>query len=136
MVENQTIKDRLIIYIKYLKISVRKFEEKCNLANGYIKNIRLSITPEKLRKISLHYPELNTGWLMTGEGEMLKTSVTIENGDGSTQVIGDGNHVSTPSTLDKALDEIAAQRKVTEEALKALAKSQEQMSKLLEIMKK
>ena len=129
MTENQTIKDRLILYIKHLKLSVRKFEENCDLANGYIKNIRLSITPDKLRKISLHYPELNTGWLMTGEGEMLKSSVNIENGDGSTQVIGDGNHVTAPSTLDKALDEIAAQRKLVE-------KSQEQIDRLLAVVEK
>lgn len=129
MTENQTIKDRLILYIKHLNISVRKFEENCDLANGYIKNIRLSITPDKLRKISLHYPELNTGWLMTGEGEMLKSSVNIENGDNSTQVIGDGNHVSAPSTLDKALDEIAAQRRLVE-------KAQEQMDRLIGVLEK
>ena len=124
MVENQTIKDRLIIYINHLGISVRKFEIECELSNGYIKNIRQSIMPDKLRKIALCYPELNTGWLMTGEGEMLKSGVSIENGDGSTQVIGDGNNVNTPSALDKALDEIAAQRRLVE-------KSQEQIDRLI-----
>ena len=140
MTENQTIKDRLILYIKHLKLSVRKFEENCDLANGYIKNIRLSITPDKLRKISLHYPELNTGWLMTGEGEMLKSSVNIENGDGSTQVIGDGNHVSAPSTLDKALDEIAAQRKLVEKSQELIQEqiriNKEQSDKFLAIIEK
>lgn len=129
MIENQSVKERLILYIKYLGIGQRKFEIKCGLANGYINNIRQSITPEKLQKISLHNPELNTGWLMTGEGEMLKTSVTIENGDGSTQVIGDCNHVSTPSTIDKALEEIAAQRKLVE-------KSQEQIDRLIGVIEK
>ena len=127
MVENQTIKDRLIIYINHLGISVRKFEIECELSNGYIKNIRQSIMPDKLRKIALCYPELNTGWLMTGEGEMLKT-VSIENGDGSTQIIGDGNHVSTPSTLDKALDEIAAQRRLVEKS-QELIKEQVRINK-------
>lgn len=129
MVENQTIKDRLILYIKHLGISIRKFEAECELANGYIKNIRQSITPDKLRKIALHNPDLNTGWLMTGEGEMLKSNITIENGDGSTQVIGDGNNINTPSTLDKALDEIAAQRKL-------VAKSQEQIDRLIVVIEK
>lgn len=129
MVENQTIKDRLIIYINHLGISVRKFEIECELSNGYIKNIRQSIMPDKLRKIALCYPELNTGWLMTGEGEMLKSGVSIENGDGSTQVIGDGNNVNTPSALDKALDEIAAQRRLVE-------KSQEQIDRLLAVVEK
>ena len=129
MIENQTVKDRLVIYIKHLGIGQRKFEIKCGLANGYINNIRQSITPEKLQKIALYNPELNTGWLMTGEGEMLKSSVNIENGDGSTQVIGDGNHVTTPSTIDKALDEIAAQRKLVE-------KSQEQIDRLIGVLEK
>lgn len=116
MVENQTIKDRLIIYINHLGISVRKFEIECELSNGYIKNIRQSIMPDKLRKIALCYPDLNTGWLMTGEGEMLKSGVSIENGDGSTQIIGDGNHVGAHSTIDIALQEITAQRKLVEKA--------------------
>jgi hypothetical protein len=133
MVENQTIKDRLIIYINHLGISVRKFEIECELSNGYIKNIRQSIMPDKLRKIALCYPELNTGWLMTGEGEMLKSSVSIDNGDGSTQIIGDGNHVGTPSTLDKALDEIAAQRKLIQEQIRI---NKEQTDKFLAIIEK
>ena len=44
MTENQTIKDRLILYIKHLKLSVRKFEENCDLANGYIKNTKRAIS--------------------------------------------------------------------------------------------
>ena len=122
MIENQTVKDRLVIYIKHLGIGQRKFEIKCGLANGYINNIRQSITPEKLQKIALYNPELNTGWLMTGEGEMLKSPVQEIKGDNNTQVIGDGNHVSTPSTLDKALD--------------ALAKSQEQIDRLIGVLEK
>ena len=128
MIENQSVKERLILYIKYLGIGQRKFEIKCGLANGYINNIRQSITPEKLQKISLHNPELNTGWLMTGEGEMLKSGVSIENGDGSTQVIGDGNNVNTPSALDKALDEIAAQRRLVEKS-QELIKEQVRINK-------
>ena len=68
------------------------------------------------------YPELNRVWLMTGEGEMLKSNVSIENGDGSKQVIDDGNNINTPSTLDKALD--------------ALAKSQEQIDRLIVVIEK
>lgn len=69
---NQTIKDRLILWIKHLGIGQAKFEKQCGLANGYVNNIRQTITPEKLQIISLHNPQLNTGWLMTGEGSMLK----------------------------------------------------------------
>lgn len=68
----QTVKGRLILFIRHLNIGQSKFEKQCGLANGYINNIRKSITTEKLQQIALTYPELNKSWLMTGEGEMLK----------------------------------------------------------------
>lgn len=52
----------------------------------------------------------------------MKSNVSIENGDDSTQVIDDGNNINTPSTLDKALD--------------ALAKSQEQIDRLIVVIEK
>ena len=48
-------------------------------------------------------------------------------GDHNTQVAGNNNHVNSPATLDKAIDEIAAQRKLVE-------KSQEQIDRLLSII--
>lgn len=127
MTDNQSIKDRLKIYIKYLGIGQSKFEKQCNLSNGYINNSKGNFGASKLEYILKSYPELNREWLLYGEGEMLKSSVSIENGDGSTQIIGDGNHVGTPSTLDKALDEIAAQRRLVE-------KSQEQIDRLITLL--
>ena len=73
MAENETIKERLILFIRHLNIGQGKFETRCGLANGYVNNIRRSITPEKLQQIARRYPELNAGWLMTGEGEMLRS---------------------------------------------------------------
>lgn len=73
-ITNQTIKERIKTFAKYKGLGQGKFEAKCGLSNGYINNIRQSIQPDKLQKIALQFPDLNTGWLMTGEGEMLKTS--------------------------------------------------------------
>ena len=73
MTDIQTIKERLILSVKSKKIGQGKFETQCGLSNGYVNNIRKSIQPDKLQKISLCFPELNAGWLMTGEGAMLKT---------------------------------------------------------------
>ena len=61
------------MFVKHLGMAQTRFEKHCGLANGYINNIRKSISPDKLELIALYFPELNTGWLMTGEGEMLKT---------------------------------------------------------------
>lgn len=66
-----SVKQRLIQFIKYKGIGQGKFEKAVGLSNGFVNNIRVSITPEKLQKISLCYPELNKSWLLTGEGSML-----------------------------------------------------------------
>lgn len=44
----------------------------CGLSVWYVRAIRKSIQPDKISSIALAFPELNTGWLLTGEGEMLK----------------------------------------------------------------
>jgi hypothetical protein len=140
MTDNQSIKDRLKIYIKYLGIGQSKFEKQCNLSNGYINNSKGNFGASKLEYILKSYPELNREWLLYGEGEMLKSSVSIENGDGSTQIIGDGNHVGAHSTIDIALQEITAQRKLVEKAHELIQEqiriNKEQTDKFLAIIEK
>jgi len=70
----QTVKDRLKAFIAYKGISIRAFESSCGLSYGYVGNMRQSIQPDKMKDISRCYPELNAGWLLTGEGSMLKTA--------------------------------------------------------------
>lgn len=68
-----TVKERLKEFISYKGMSIRAFEAKCGLSYGYIANIRVSIQPDKVTNIAEQFPDLNTGWLLTGEGNMLKT---------------------------------------------------------------
>lgn len=68
-----TVKQRLIEFAKTKERSVRAFEKKVGLTIGYVNAIRVSIQPDKVQSIASVYPDLNTGWLLTGEGEMLKT---------------------------------------------------------------
>lgn len=75
-----SVKERLLCFINSENISVREFERRCSLANGYVKGIKHSVLPAKMQSISLQYPTLNTSWLMTGEGEMLKSD-SIEAND-------------------------------------------------------
>lgn len=75
MNSNQTIKDRIKIFIKYKNIGQGRFEVNCGLSNGYINNISKGIGVDKMQRILCAYPELNQVWLMTGEGEMLKTNL-------------------------------------------------------------
>lgn len=72
-----SVKHRIKQFIEYKGISVREFERVCGLSNGYVNGITQTIMPNKVSAISLHFPELNTGWLLTGEGEMLKGNKTV-----------------------------------------------------------
>lgn len=142
---NSVVKQRLIQFIKYKGLSQKRFEISVGLSNGYVNNIRRSITDDKLQKIARCYPELNKSWLLTGEGEMLlpkEGNVATVEGDG-TAVAGNSNQVNATATLDKALDEIAEQRKLTEKAIDEIARmheqfgeAQEQISRLITLLEK
>ncbi len=71
----QTIKERTIEFIKYKKISVKEFEIRCNLSNGYVANMRKGYSAEKLKDVLSAYPELNRDWLLYNEGEMIKEQI-------------------------------------------------------------
>jgi hypothetical protein len=76
----ETVRERLVKFIKYQGITVTAFEKKCNLATSYVANIRTSIQPDKAMSISQNYPELNFDWLILGRGSMLY-DVTQQNDD-------------------------------------------------------
>jgi transcriptional regulator with XRE-family HTH domain len=69
-----TVKQRLLEFIKHKNLSVQKFEKMVGVANGYVRNIRKSITQDKLEQIALTFPDLNQAWLLLGEGDMLNCS--------------------------------------------------------------
>ena len=66
-------KNRLLEFLKYLNIGQNRFEAHVGISNGYINNNKGSIGTKVLDKISAAYPELNTHWIVTGEGNMLKS---------------------------------------------------------------
>lgn len=66
------MKERLTEFLSYLGIGQNKFEERVGIARGYVNKMSGNMTMKILDKISAVYPELNTNWLKTGEGEMLK----------------------------------------------------------------
>ena len=117
------VKSRLLDFVSYTQLSRRKFQERIGVSNSYIQNISESIGADVMNRISNQFPELNTSWLLTGEGSMLKnTSASSNTAEGR-----NGNNVNISLTLDKAIDEIAEQRKL-------VAKSQEQMDRLIAII--
>lgn len=69
----QTVKERLIIFIRKKGLSQKRFEQAVGLSNGYINQLRHSPSATKLQRIIDAFPDLNDKWLLTGQGEMLKT---------------------------------------------------------------
>lgn len=69
----QTVKQRIIEFIKYKGIGQTKFEKAVGLSNGYLNQLRHAPSYEKIQMIIGAFPDLNEVWLLTGEGEMLKS---------------------------------------------------------------
>ena len=80
MIDNQTVKDRIKIFIKYKGIGQGKFESMCGLSNGYINNISKGIGADKMQSILCTFPDLNQDRLLAGEGEMLKKPLAHKRG--------------------------------------------------------
>jgi hypothetical protein len=67
------MKERLLKIIAHYGMSVRAFEAHCELMRGNISNMSddSSIGSDKLSKILDKFPDINSGWLLTGHGLML-----------------------------------------------------------------
>lgn len=70
-----TVKERLIIFLKHENLGQKRFANIIGMSSGYVNAIKESIQPKTIHKIAMHFPHLNTGWLLTGEGEMLRSDV-------------------------------------------------------------
>ena len=120
------IKERLVLFTKSQNISRSELERKSCLSNGYINNIRNGMGADKVENILRAFPTLNRDWRLTGKGEMLNPSISQSvNGSHNTTVAGNGNQVNVSALI----EELAAQRKLTE-------KAQEQVDRLLSLMEK
>lgn len=106
------VKGRLLEFIKYKGMSARSFSLSCGFSANYVTNISKGISAENLNSISVCYPELNTGWLVTGEGTMLRTLTyeTKEEADAAA-------NPSSASEFKRKYDEAMANLEKTRELL-------------------
>jgi hypothetical protein len=71
MSDSDSVKSRLISFLEFKSISKAEFGRTIGVSSAYVTSMRKSIQPDKLKSIAESYPDLNTNWLLTGEGEML-----------------------------------------------------------------
>ncbi len=131
---------RINAFIKYKRISVAEFEKRCGLSNGAVAKMGDNTRRSTVDKISIVFPDLNTVWLLTGEGEMLKSGTPA-----TVSVTGNGNAVNNSNckisrvehdnadsgTLDSLQAENATLRKENAELRSALLAEKERLIKVL-----
>ena len=129
------VKERIKAILDYYHLSVNEFVTQTRVKTGQavydlLSGKTKSISQSMEDKILSCFQDVNRAWLLTGEGEMIKPSVQqMLNGDNNTQIAGNNYHVNLPSTLDKAINEIAEQRKL-------VAKAQEQIDRLISLLER
>jgi len=124
-----SVKERLERYIDFKGIKKSDFCKEINVSGAFISSMRVSIQPDKLKSIALKYPDLNTEWLLTGNGEMLKSgNINTVTGNGNTSVAGDGNQITTTN-----ISEMIELQKGYQDMLKT---SQAQITSLISIIEK
>ncbi|MDR2890795.1 MAG: hypothetical protein LBV18_04235 [Alistipes sp.] len=70
------VKDRLLLFISEQGMSKSVFERRVGLSNGYLNNFKGRLGDDKLNGVLSAFPELSKVWLLTGEGEMLRSGST------------------------------------------------------------
>lgn len=130
--ENSSVKERLILFLSCICMSQKKFADKCGLSSGFVNNISRSIQPKTMLKITKQFPQLNAGWLLTGEGEMLKSATDIKEKDPDT--IRDESPLSIKKESCSPSAEIEMLLQIICKKDEQIEKMQEQINKLLSII--
>ena len=93
-----------------------------------------SVSAQLADKILSVYPKYSRTWIITGDGSMYNDLETMENAATLNNQVGNGNQFNSSRTVERILDELAAQREITRETQKQLDKSQQQIDRLISII--
>lgn len=114
MCTTQTIKK----YLKWKRIPIQEFLRMIGKSPSYLNSTK-DFSIDVLKQVLVLFPDLNIEWLLTGEGEMLKTpsagGQVVANGDSSVAAMN--SHVTTsPSpTVEQLRTELKLKDQVLEE---------------------
>ena len=131
---------RALEFCKYKGITAADFERNCGLANGMLKKLGENTRKQTFIRISNAFPDLNTEWLRTGAGEMIKANASItQTGDNSVFQNGQAGHdLNQTNNSEKLLLEfisgLKSQGNLTEMTLHQLGVAMDQTNKALEEM--
>lgn len=117
--------DRFDNYMKLKGLNDNKVTVQLGLSIGTLGKSRKDgrdLSDKVIEQILNFYTDIDRIWLITGEGQMLKDTVSqTSHGDNSPNINGNGNHVqNTSALLDKALNEITELRKMNQDQFNRL----------------
>ncbi len=132
MIDNLSVAERIKAFCQARHITVARFEREAGLSNGYTSQLKSAPGPGKRMQIAAAFPELNVGWLLTGEGEMIRPPQAIGDVSNSTvvgaNVSGNGNLISHNDMADMIRLQLGYQD--------LLKKKDEQIDRLLALLEK
>ena len=71
-----TVKERLIEFLKAERISGSEFTRKMGLSPAYLASMRKSMPEDKVERLTKLYPQINRDWLLYGEGNMYRDDLS------------------------------------------------------------
>lgn len=121
------VKERLVEFIKSKGLNNSEFCRSIGVSTAFVSSMVTSTQPDKIERITLKYPELNVGWLLTGEGPMLKDEEQSQ----STTTFSSKIEVSS-----EAWDVIKKQAEALRIQSESNASKDRQMEELIGLLKK
>ena len=66
-----TVKERLLEYLKANRITQAEFGRMMGVSTAYVSTMRESLSLDMQKKVKAAFPDLNMQWLLFGEGDMI-----------------------------------------------------------------
>ena len=94
----KTVKERIKEFMNEMNLKITHFESICGLSNGYLRNLKNNPGADKVAKILSAFPNLNSEWLLYGEGTMLNAP-SPSPGISQHNIHGSNNYVDMGSSV-------------------------------------
>lgn len=78
MQEKSIIKQNILKYLDFIGLTPYKFYQQTGITRGVLTQNN-GMSEENTTRFLDYYPDVSPQWLLTGKGEMLKTTIVIEN---------------------------------------------------------
>lgn len=126
------LKQRLLQFIEFQGVSVREFSKKAGISPAQLSSKALisAFSTDNLTKILTVYPNLSPDWLLTGSGSMLRSG-----GASSVSLVSSPCSCNTNTVINET-EVVSALRQQLAQANLQLAKKDEQINKLLDLLNK